>query len=215
MREQDRTQTELSDRRQAERRIAEEWSARPLDEDRRHVERRSGIERRVLGERREAALVRAASLDQPVPVPAVAAINGHPIHPMLVPLPIGLLVGTLASDLAYLATRDPFWARAALALNGAGVATGIAAATAGAIDFLGRERIRANSTAWLHAAGNATALTLSTIALAARSRDPERAAASTGVALSLATGLILTVTGWLGGELVFRHRIGLAVEHDE
>jgi len=32
-------------------------------------------------------------------VRSTAAINGHPIHPMLVPLPIGALVGAFVTDL--------------------------------------------------------------------------------------------------------------------
>jgi uncharacterized membrane protein len=42
-------------------------------------------------------------------VESTARIGGHPIHPMIIPLPIGLLVGALAADLAYLWTEDAFW----------------------------------------------------------------------------------------------------------
>jgi uncharacterized membrane protein len=36
----------------------------------------------------------------------------------------------------------------------------------------------------------------------------QRAAGSTGLALSAAAGLILAFSGWKGGELVFRHGVG-------
>jgi uncharacterized membrane protein len=143
------------------------------------------------------------------PIPSVAAINGHPIHPMLVPLPIGALSLALASDLAYLATRDAFWARSSAALLGAGIVTGALAGSMGATDFVGREQIRVKRDSWLHAGGNVMALGLSAINLLGRRRDAAKGVAPTGVALSLATGAILLVTGWLGGELSYRHRVGV------
>jgi len=74
-------------------------------------------------------------------VRSTLTIAGHPIHPMLVPFPIGFLVGTLASDLAYWGTGDPFWARGSMWLVGAGVVTGGLAAIFGLVDFLTIERL--------------------------------------------------------------------------
>ena len=45
-------------------------------------------------------------------VPSTASIGRHPIHPMLVPFPIGFLVGALVSDVVYWVLRDAFWAQA-------------------------------------------------------------------------------------------------------
>jgi uncharacterized membrane protein len=146
------------------------------------------------------------------PVPSLAAIAGHPIHPMLVPLPIGAFSLALASDLAYAATRDRFWARASQALLGAGVATGVMAAALGATDFLGRERVREHSEAWGHAIGNAAALGVSALSLAARRDDPAKAILPVGLALSAFTGGVLLVTGWLGGELSYRYRVGVTAD---
>jgi uncharacterized membrane protein len=143
------------------------------------------------------------------PIPSVAAINGHPIHPMLVPLPIGALAFALASDLAYVATRDRFWARSSAALIGAGIVTGALAGSMGATDFAGREQIREKRDAWLHAGGNVAALGLSAVNLLGRRRDPAAGVIPTGLAMSLVTALILLLTGWLGGELSYRHRVGV------
>ena len=38
-----------------------------------------------------------------------ASIVGHPIHPMLIPFPIGLLVFSLIADLIYLWRGNPVW----------------------------------------------------------------------------------------------------------
>jgi uncharacterized membrane protein len=143
------------------------------------------------------------------PIPSLAAIAGHPLHPMFVPLPIGAFTFALASDLAYAATRDRFWARASATLLAAGVATGAAAAVLGATDFVGRERVRERGEAWIHAAGNATAIGLSLASLAARRRDPAGAIVPLGLSLSLLTGGLLLLTGWLGGELSYRYKVGV------
>jgi uncharacterized membrane protein len=146
------------------------------------------------------------------PVPSAAAIAGHPIHPMLVPLPIGALSLALASDLAYAATGDRFWARASTALLGAGVVTGAVAGAVGSIDFLSRERVREHGESWLHAGGNVAALALTAINLAVRQPDAARRVVPTGLALSALTGGLLLITGWLGGELSYRHRVGVTAD---
>ena len=147
---------------------------------------------------------------------STARIGGHPIHPMLVPFPIAFLIGALLSDLAYAGTRDAFWATASAWLVGAGVVGGVLAALAGVTDFLGNERIRALSDAWHHFLGNGLAMVLSLVSLFLRvSRGPAEALLPWGLVLSLATVGILAYTGWLGGELVYHHRVGLADAEDE
>ncbi|MFL5680302.1 MAG: DUF2231 domain-containing protein [Chloroflexota bacterium] len=143
------------------------------------------------------------------PVPSAAAIAGHPLHPMVVPLPIGAFTFALGADIAYAATRDPFWAKASKVLIGTGIATGAVAGVLGATDFTARERIRSHQEAWLHGVGNAAALGLAAASLALRQKDEAKSIVPLGLMLSLATGTILTVTGWLGGELSYRHRIGV------
>ena len=143
------------------------------------------------------------------PIPSLAAINGHPIHPMLVPLPIGALTFALASDLAYAATGDKFWARASATLLGVGVVTGALAGAVGSVDFTGRERIREHGESWLHAGGNVAALAISAVNYAIRQPDPAKPVVPMGLALSALTGTMLMVTGWLGGELSYRHRVGV------
>ncbi len=54
-------------------------------------------------------------------IPSTAAISGYPLHPLLVTLPIGFLIGSFLSDLAFYSTADGFWARASAWLIGAGL----------------------------------------------------------------------------------------------
>ena len=143
------------------------------------------------------------------PVRSTAAIAGHPIHPMLVPLPIGLLSAAFASDLAYLWTGDRFWARASRWLTGGGVLTGASAALFGLTDFVTLRRPREHLEGWLHAGGNVVVLALGVASLRLRLADGDRAIVPWGLALSGLSATILTVTGWLGGELSYRYKIGV------
>ena len=147
-------------------------------------------------------------------VPSTAAVAGHPIHPMLIPLPIAFLSGALATDLAYARTRDRFWARASHALTGAGIASGLLAAPFGFIDFAARREVREHPEAWIHGLGNAAALGLAAISFRLRSEDPEGSVVPAGLALSAGVAALLTVTGWLGGELSYRHGIGMVTGAD-
>jgi uncharacterized membrane protein len=146
-------------------------------------------------------------------VRSTTAIAGHPIHPMLVPFPIAFLVGTLATDLTYWGTRDAFWARGSMWLVGAGVVMGGLAAIFGLIDFLTIERAR-GPTGWAHFGGNLLAVALSLASLILRIGNPEAAILPTALILSFIVVGILLVTGWLGGELAYRFKIGVIEEED-
>ncbi|MDT8305718.1 MAG: DUF2231 domain-containing protein [Anaerolineae bacterium] len=136
-------------------------------------------------------------------------IAGHPVHPMLVPFPITFLVSALLTDIAYWGSLEDFWARASLWLIAAGLASGLLAGLVGAIDYFTIERARGHRAGRLHAAGNVTAVVLAAINLAIRWGDPAAPILWWGLILSLVTALILGVTGWYGGELTFRHKIGV------
>ncbi len=142
-------------------------------------------------------------------IPSAAQISGHPIHPLLIPFPIAYLVGALLTDIAYLVTQDPFWARASLWLIGAGLVMGAAAAIFRLTDFLARPAIRQYGIAWHHFIGNATVLILAAINLYFRMDTSMGGLALNGIVLSLITVGILIYTGWLGGEMAYRHKIGM------
>jgi uncharacterized membrane protein len=145
----------------------------------------------------------------PDPVPSAAAIGGHPIHPMLVPFPIAFLVGLLVSDIVNRATGDPFWAEASYWLAIAGLVTGALAALAGLTDFLVRRRVRALPIAWYHFIGNGVALVLTFVNITIRAPDPEAEVSAAALAVSAIVAGVLAVTGWLGGEMSYRHRVGV------
>jgi uncharacterized membrane protein len=129
-----------------------------------------------------------------------------------VTLPIGFLIGALLSDLAFYGAGDSFWARASAWLIGAGLVSGAVAAIAGFIDFIASSAIRSISLVWYHFIGNAIALVLSAISLYLRLSGDMTTVTGTQLALSILVVIIIAVTGWLGGEMVFRHGVGMADE---
>jgi hypothetical protein len=61
----------------------------------------------------------------------------------------------------------------------------------------------------VHFLGNGVALLLTLWNLLIRTNAPTLYVPETGLVLSAIVVAILLVTGWLGGELAFRHRIGV------
>lgn len=146
-------------------------------------------------------------------VAARVAVRGHPVHPALIPFPLAFLTTALVTDLVFWRTQSPLWAGCSFWLLIAGVAIGIVAAGAGLVDFVSVPRARQHAAGWIHALGNATVLLLATINLLLRWNDQTRIV-PWGLVLSASVALLLGVTGWFGGELVFRHMIGVT-GHDD
>lgn len=141
-------------------------------------------------------------------VESTAAIDGHPLHPAVVVFPIAFLVGALVTDIVYALSVEAFWAQASFWLIVAGVVMAGVAALLGLTDFATIRQAR-NRTGWTHMILNIAATLISIFNLVLRLGDREMAVMPLGLALSAVVAGILTVSGWLGGELSYRHRIGI------
>jgi uncharacterized membrane protein len=142
-------------------------------------------------------------------VPSTVAIAGHPIHPAVITFPIGLLVSVLATDIAYWLLGDPFWARASFWLIVGGLVTGLVAAITGLLDFIRIGRVRKHTAGWAHMYANVTALVLTAINLGLRLGDPTENVVFTGLIISVIIAALLGISGWYGGELVYRHKVAV------
>ncbi len=137
------------------------------------------------------------------------AILGHPIHPILVIFPIAFLSGVAGTDLGYWLTRSEFWAQASTWLLGVGLLSGVAAAVTGMADFVRIPRARSRRAGWLHMGLNVAVLVLSIGNFALRLANPETSIVPTGLILSWVVATLLLASGWYGGELMFRHKVGI------
>jgi uncharacterized membrane protein len=137
---------------------------------------------------------------------STARIAGHPIHPMLIPFPIVCFILTFVCDILYSRGQTGI-ASASSWLLGVGLAFAALAAVAGLTDFLGEKRIQV-SDAVKHMLANVLAVVLELVNLVLRLKNPD-SIASTGVYISGVVVLILLYSGWKGGDLVYRHGMGV------
>jgi uncharacterized membrane protein len=82
------------------------------------------------------------------------SIAGHPLHAMLVTIPIGLWVFSLISDIAFMSTGDARWATTAYFTLGGGIVGALLAAVPGLLDFLGLHEPRERRVGTMHLALN-------------------------------------------------------------
>jgi uncharacterized membrane protein len=139
---------------------------------------------------------------------STAKIGDHPIHPMLVPFPIVCFIGVFVTDIVFSQNGHPGWATASHWLLGIGLAMAALAAVAGLTDYLGDERIRRLGDALKHMLANVIAVVIEAVNLVLRLGNDDFIPA-TGIFLSGAVVLILLYSGWKGGDLVYRHGIGV------
>lgn len=147
-------------------------------------------------------------------------IKGHPLHAIITDVPVGTLVAGSAFDMLGLITRKYPWRFAARAAHTGALVSGGVAAILGLWDYQAvPPEHPARRVGALHGYLNASMLTLllSSLLLRRESRAPTsgrpRPAA---VFFSTAALGVLGVSGWLGGNMVYR--LGWRVtpaEHDE
>jgi uncharacterized membrane protein len=136
-------------------------------------------------------------------------VAGHPVHPMLIVFPLGLLATAVIFDIITLSTSDGKWSTMAWYMIAAGIIGGLLAAVFGLIDWLGiPSNTRAKSVGLLHGGLNVLVVLLFAVSWMLRRPDP---ATPTGLALALsfAAVIIAVVAGWFGGELVDRLGVGV------
>jgi uncharacterized membrane protein len=136
-----------------------------------------------------------------------ASVAGHPLHPMLVPIPIGLWIGSLACDLWwYLSPSPPSWLpMVALVTMVGGVLGALVAAIPGLVDAISL-RHAPKRVAMVHMALNLLAVALYLVNLRLR-WDGNQSLAPLGLSLIAVVGI--GVSGWLGGKMVYEHRVGV------
>jgi uncharacterized membrane protein len=134
---------------------------------------------------------------------------GHPVHPMLVVFPLGLLGTAVIFDIIYLLSGSSQWTVAAHYMIGAGLVGGLAAALFGWLDWVGVPGgTRAKRIGLWHGLGNLAVLALFIVSWVLRRDDP--ALPPTGAIVAGLSAIILAiVAAWLGGEMVYRLGVGV------
>lgn len=138
-------------------------------------------------------------------------IFGHPIHPQLIVFPLGLLATAVIFDVVYMITANAAFPTASFYMIAAGIIGGLLAAIFGFIDWLGLPKnSRAKTIGGWHGLGNVVIVTLFAISWLLRMNNQNFVADGLALILSFAGFGLALITGWLGGELVYR--LGVAVD---
>lgn len=139
-------------------------------------------------------------------------LAGHPVHPQMVGIPIGLLPFSLCMDIACHATGRKAFADAARYSLAGGLAGAVAAGAAGAVDYFSiPDGTEAKRTANTHVALNGASLGAYGLSLAMRRQEGGPNAASTALSAFATAGLM--AAQWYGGHLVYHH--GMRVQERE
>lgn len=136
-----------------------------------------------------------------------AQIKGHPLHPLLIPFPIAFLIGAFAFDVLSVVNHNTGFWQTGKYLELAGVLTALVAAVPGVVDYFGvvPPQSSAKKRATLHALINISLVVVFAAAFILRDNIN-----TTLVLVMEGIGVImLFVSGWLGGTLVYRNQIGV------
>jgi len=139
--------------------------------------------------------------------------DGHPIHAMVVSFPIGLYTSALVCDGLYLMLHEAFWFRMAYWAIVFGLVTHVGAAATGLPDFLAvmREQKDARRPATSHLVFGIGLLVVQGLNLAVRNwgEIPAGGSVAMPVIVNVIGAALTGVQGWYGGELVYRHFVGV------
>jgi uncharacterized membrane protein len=134
---------------------------------------------------------------------AAVRIGRHPLHALLAHTPNVCFIAALLTDITYWKTADIMWGDFSDWLLAFGALFAVLAAVAGLIDFIAIRRNRSGH-GMFHAWGSLVVLVLAILNNFVHSRDAYTSVVPGGLILSALTVLVLLVTGWVGGEMLYR-----------
>jgi uncharacterized membrane protein len=143
-----------------------------------------------------------------------ASFKDHPFHPIIVPLPIGLWTFSIISDLIFkFGYGGPVWNDVAFYTLTGGIVGALIAALPGLIDLLSLQNPKTKSIGIWHMVINLLAVGLYCVNFWLRMhRSPGD---SLPIWLSVIGVVLITVAGWLGGEMVYVRGVAVKQPPDQ
>ena len=140
-----------------------------------------------------------------------ASIKSHPLHPILISFPIGLLLAALLSDIIFRINDEEIFFEMGGYLEIAGIVSGFIAAVPGVIDYI--FTVPPQSSAKKRATKHGLINVIMLIAFIAAYLLRNNASFNLVLALELAGAVLMMIAGWLGGTLVHRNLIGVDMRY--
>jgi uncharacterized membrane protein len=143
-------------------------------------------------------------------------LANHPLHPILVVFPIALFILSFIFDVVHYSTDNGLWATLSFWNMVAGIVGGLAAAVPGLIDYLKLDLTpQARQTATVHLTLNLLIVGAYIVNAFLRYEAVDTAMVRDATVptvpfiLSIFGVVVLCISGWLGGQLVYRHHVGV------
>jgi uncharacterized membrane protein len=143
-----------------------------------------------------------------------ASFKGHPFHPIIIPLPIGLWIFSIVSDLIFkFGLGGAVWNDVALYTLAGGIIGALIAALPGFIDLVGLTNPKTKSIAIWHMLINLLAVVLYCVNFWLRMhRAPGD---NVPILLSIIGVVLIIISGWLGGEMVYVRGVAVKQPPDQ
>jgi uncharacterized membrane protein len=142
-----------------------------------------------------------------------ASISGHPIHPMLVPIAIGGFILSFVFDIVCLKTGNvAVWQPVAYYTMIGGIVGALCAAIFGFVDMLSLSGYT-KRVALTHMGINLLVVAMYIFNAWLRHGNPE--SLRTPMLLSLVALVLLVISGWLGGKMVYEAGVGVVAGEPE
>jgi uncharacterized membrane protein len=144
-----------------------------------------------------------------------ASIASHPVHPMLIPFPFALWTFSLIADAIYYFfdhNAASVWDDVSFYTMAGGIVGAVIAAVPGLIDYFSIKDARVSKIAGWHARLNVLALLVFGASLYLRTikgSDMVGKSLTIPVLLSILGVILISISGYLGGDMVFKHGVGV------
>ena len=136
-----------------------------------------------------------------------ATLFGHPLHPILIPFPIGFFVGALISDIISAFSGAPIWPSLSVVLIGFGIVGALVATLFGFVDYFSAPMSNnAKKVATTHMLLNLLTVLVFAVAFFVRYDKPP---SSSGYVLTVLGVVILGIAGSMGGHLAYHYGVGV------
>jgi uncharacterized membrane protein len=141
-----------------------------------------------------------------------ASFKHHPIHPILIVFPIGLWVFSLVSDVIFMIAGNPVWKDVALYTLGGGIVGALLAAVPGFVDYFSMKDSHIKKIGTTHMILNLLAVVVFAGSFFLRLNGVNQYFLP--VLVSLIGVILISISGYLGGEMVYVHGVGIATQED-